>query len=51
MWKILHNGVKYEGLGPVVSNAQAQRRAAKMIRELRRLDYRVELSTAQSLDA
>jgi hypothetical protein len=38
VWKILHDGVMYEERGPVVSKARAQRRAAKMIREHRRLD-------------
>ena len=42
VWKILHDGVVYEERGPAVTKARAQRRAAKMIRELRRLGYRVE---------
>jgi len=42
VWKILHDGVTYEERGPVVTKARAQRRAAKMIRELRSLGYRVE---------
>jgi hypothetical protein len=32
----------YEQRGPAVTNARAQRQAAKMIRELRRLGYRIE---------
>ena len=43
VWKILHDGVTYEERGPIVSQARAQRRAAKMLRELRSLGYRVEL--------
>jgi transposase len=42
IWKILHQGVRYEERGPAV-NAKAQRRhTAKMIRELRKLGYSVE---------
>ena len=43
VWKILHQGVVYEERGPAVTRERAQRRAAKMIRELRCLGYRVEL--------
>jgi hypothetical protein len=42
VWKIVHDGVTYEERGPAVTKARAQRRAAKMIRELRSLGYRVE---------
>ena len=42
VWKILHEGVVYEERGPAVTKHRAQRRAAKMIRELRALGYRVE---------
>jgi transposase len=42
VWKILHDGVTYEERGPAVTKARAQRRAAKMVRELRSLGYRVE---------
>jgi transposase len=42
VWKILHDGVAYEERGPAVTKARAQRRAAKMIRELRTLGYRVD---------
>jgi transposase len=42
VWKILHDGVVYEERGPAVTRHRAQRRAAKMIRELRSLGYRVE---------
>jgi len=42
IWMILHRGVRYEERGPAVTRHRAQRRAAKMIRELRSLGYRVE---------
>jgi len=42
LWKILHDGVTYEERGPAVTKHRAQRRAVKMIRELRSLGYRVE---------
>jgi hypothetical protein len=42
VWKILHDGVTYEERGPAVTKHRAHRRAAKMIRELRSLGYRVE---------
>jgi transposase len=42
VWKILHQGVVYEERGPTVTKLRAQRRAAKMIRELRSLGYHVE---------
>jgi transposase len=46
VWKVLHDGVVYEERGPAVTKARAQRRAAKMIRELRSLGYRVESARA-----
>jgi transposase len=48
IWKILHQGVSYEERGPAVTKQRAQRRAAKMIRELRSLGYRVELVPAST---
>jgi transposase len=42
VWKLLHDRVVYEERGPAVTKARAHRRAAKMIRELRSLGYRVE---------
>ena len=48
IWKILHQGVSYEERGPAVAQYRAQRRAAKMIRELRSLGYRVELLLSPS---
>jgi transposase len=49
IWKILHQGVSYEERGPAVAKHRAQRRAAKMIRELRSLGYRVELLLSPSI--
>jgi hypothetical protein len=42
IWMILHQSIRYEERGPAVSRSKTERRAAKMIRELRRLGYRVE---------
>jgi transposase len=43
IWKILHQGATYEEHGPAVTAQRLHRRAAKMIRELQSLGYRVEL--------
>jgi transposase len=48
IWKILHQGVRYEERSPTVTKKRMQARAAKMIRELRSLGYRVELVPSQS---
>jgi transposase len=42
IWKILHQGVRYEERGPAVSAKSKRVHTAKMIRELRKLGYRVE---------
>jgi len=42
IWKILHQGVRYEELGPALNQRSKQQRAARMIRELRSLGYQVE---------
>jgi len=47
VWKILHQGARYEERGPAVSKKSKQKRAARMIRELRNLGYRVELADSQ----
>ena len=47
IWKILHQGVRYEERGPAVTAQRSKARAATMIRELRRLGYRVEPVLAQ----
>ena len=48
IWKILHQGVRYEERGPAVSAEAKKVRARKMVRELRSLGYRVELLPAPS---
>jgi len=48
IWKILHEGIRYEERGPAVSQEAKKVRARKMIRELRSLGYRVELPPAPS---
>ena len=45
IWKILHQGVRYEERGPAVSEEAQKVRTRKMIRQLRSLGYRVELAT------
>ena len=47
IWKILHEGVHYEERGPAVSKRSRQKRTARMIRELRKLGYRVETATSK----
>jgi transposase len=42
LWLILHDGVRYEERGPAVSAKSKRTRAARMIRELKKLGYRVE---------
>jgi transposase len=42
IWKILHQGVRYEERGPAVSQKSRAARTTKMIKELRSLGYRVE---------
>ena len=42
IWKILREGVRYEERGPIINRTSIQRRAAKMVRELRSLGYVVE---------
>jgi transposase len=46
IWKLLRQGIRYEERGPAVAKHRMQRRAAKMIRELRNLGYRVESGLA-----
>ena len=42
LWLILHKGVRYEERGPAVSAKSKRARAARMVKELRKLGYRVE---------
>jgi transposase len=48
IWLILHQGVRYEERGPAVTKRSKQRRTARMIRQLRRLGYRIELPDPQN---
>jgi transposase len=48
VWKILHQGVRYEERGPAVSQRSMQKRTSRMIRQLRSLGYRVELANSPS---
>ena len=45
IWKILHQGVRYEERGPAVGEEAKKVRARKMIRELRSLGYQVSLAS------
>jgi len=45
---ILHQAIRYEERGPAVSRSKDKRRAVLMIRELRRLGYRVEPMEGQA---
>jgi transposase len=42
IWKILHQGVRYEERGPAVNQKSRAARTTKMIKELKSLGYRVE---------
>jgi transposase len=42
LWMILHKGIRYEERGPAVSAKSKRTRAARMIKELKALGYRVE---------
>jgi hypothetical protein len=48
IWKILHEGVRYEERGPAVNGRSKQKRTARMIRQLRSLGYRVDLANSPS---
>lgn len=48
IWKILHQGVRYEERGPALSQKSKRHRTVRMIRALRSFGYRVELASAQS---
>jgi transposase len=50
IWKILYQGVRYEERGPAVRKKSQRYRAARMIRELQSLGYRVEQANSQSAD-
>jgi len=50
IWKILYQGVRYEERGPDVRKMSQRYRAARMIRELQSLGYRVEQTNSRSAD-
>jgi transposase len=47
VWRILHQGVRYEERGPEINQRSQRNRTARMIRALRKLGYRVELANSQ----
>ena len=51
IWFILHQGVRYEERGPAVTKRSKQLRTWKMIRDLRRLGYRIEPPNPQRCEA
>jgi len=51
IWKILHQGIRYEERGPAVNTKSRQSRTARMIRELRSLGYRVEPVSSRPANA
>jgi len=51
IWKILHQGIRYEERGPAVNTKSRQRRTARMIRELRSLGYRVQPASCKPANA
>jgi transposase len=48
VWIILYKGVRYEERGPAVIRSRAEARARKMIRDLRKLGYHVQVLQAPS---
>ena len=42
LWMILHKGIRYEERGPAVSARSQRARTARMIKELKKLGYRIE---------
>jgi len=51
IWLILHQRVRYEERGPAVTKRSKQLRTWKMIRDLRRLGYRIESPNLQPSQA
>jgi transposase len=47
IWILLHQQVRYEERGPAVTKTRKRKRTERMVRELRKLGYRIELATAQ----
>jgi transposase len=51
IWIILHREVRYEERGPAVIERRKRQRTARMIRELRKVGYRVEPASIQPSNA
>ena len=51
IWKILHQGVRYEERGPSLSQRSSQKRVERMTRQLRRLGYHIEMPNPATLPA
>jgi len=51
IWLIPHQGVRYEERGPAVTKESKQRRTWKMIRQLRKLGYRIDSPNPQPSQA
>ena len=47
IWKILHQGARYEERGQATSPQAAKRRAQRMVQELRKLGYAAEIKPLQ----
>ena len=47
IWILLHRQVRYEERGPAVIETRKRKRTQKMVRELRKLGYRVETASVQ----
>jgi len=47
VWILLHRQVRYEERGPAVIETRKRKRTQKMVRELRKLGYRVETASVQ----
>jgi transposase len=47
IWILLHRKVRYEERGPAVIESSKRKRTARMVRELRKLGYRVETASLQ----
>ena len=49
IWILLHREVRYEERGPAVIERSKRKRTARMVRELRKLGYRVEPASVQPI--
>jgi len=48
IWLVLHEGVRYQERGPAINKRSKQQRTTRMIRELRKLGYSVNLTSSQA---